>query len=104
MSKPNRQAVQQQRYHRLKAEGLCTRCGIRRAEAGTASCRPCRAERGAAAQSRDPEPKGRRERSCLKCETRFMSEGPHHRKCQRCRAAMEAGDPGPNLYHLPRLR
>lgn len=32
----------------------------------------------------------RTERSCLRCSTKFMSEGPHNRMCNRCRATADS--------------
>lgn len=34
-----------------------------------------------------------RERPCLSCGTAFLSEGPHHRMCQRCRGRASALPP-----------
>jgi len=35
-------AIHRNTYQKRKDEGLCTRCGVRWAEAGRCKCRPCR--------------------------------------------------------------
>jgi hypothetical protein len=41
-------------------------------------------------------------RACLRCNRRFLSEGPHHRLCGACRASL-ATMPAPAEEYLLRL-
>ena len=39
-----------------------------------------------------------RRRVCLRCDRPFLSEGPHHRLCERCREVL-AASPTPELEY-----
>ena len=38
------------------------------------------------------------ERECLRCDRRFLSQGPGHRICKRCTQAL-AGEPSPEQVY-----
>jgi hypothetical protein len=44
-----------------------------------------------------------KQRACLRCNRTFLSEGPHHRLCKRCREALAASPTPPEEYHLGQL-
>jgi len=42
-------------------------------------------------------------RACLRCDQPFLSEGPHHRLCERCRQALAAMPTPEEVYSLGHL-
>jgi hypothetical protein len=44
--------------------------------------------------------KDRKERSCLRCDRVFLSEGPHNRLCESCRALLDTSPTPSPEYSL----